>query len=291
MNSSINEAVQVAYEQIGDDTKFVRLTTITTIIHSIIFLVIVWLNVYRLASQNSETSTDFSNIIVSLGKIFSISHISWWLIWIGLILAIWYFWLPPIGEASLIHYLDDVDKKWARSLGKWLTSFFPMFEFNGIMSVFTPLMFIIFLSRFWMLGILDNVFVVIIIFLRWLLVFFASIFLPFAKYFIVLEDMKPFDAMKKSMSLSLTHLATVLRATFLQYVLSMRFIINILLFLGMPMLVLYTATKFDITTTGPLTTIVIWASVLTALLIAYINGIIEAFFITLRYRLFVQLKW
>lgn len=291
MNSSINEAVQVAYEQIGDDTKFVRLTTITTIIHSIIFLIIVWLNVYRLASQNSETSTDFSNIIASLGKIFSISHISWWLIWIGLILAIWYFLLPPIGEASLIHYLDDVDKKWARSLGKWLTSFFPMFEFNGIMSVFTPLMFIIFLSRFWMLGILDNVFVVIIIFLRWLLVFFASIFLPFAKYFIVLEDMKPFDAMKKSMSLSLTHLATVLRATFLQYVLSMRFIINILLFLGMPMLVLYTATKFDITTTGPLTTIVIWASVLTALLIAYINGIIEAFFITLRYRLFVQLKW
>lgn len=291
MNSSINEAVQVAYEQIGDDTKFVRLTTITTIIHSIIFLVIVWLNVYRLASQNSETSTDFSKIITSLGSIFSISHMSWWLIWIGLILAIWYFLLPPIGEASLIHYLDDVDKKWARSLGKWLTSFFPMFEFNGIMSVFTPLMFIIFLSRFWMLGILDNVFVVIIIFLRWLLVFFASIFLPFAKYFIVLEDMKPFDAMKKSMSLSLTHLATVLRATFLQYVLSMRFIINILLFLGMPMLVLYTATKFDITTTGPLTTIVIWASVLTALLIAYINGIIEAFFITLRYRLFVQLKW
>ena len=291
MNSSINEAVQVAYEQIGDDTKFVRLTTITTIIHSIIFLVIVWLNVYRLASQNSETSTDFSKIITSLGSIFSISHMSWWLIWIGLILAIWYFLLPPIGEASLIHYLDDVDRKWARSLGKWLTSFFPMFEFNGIMSVFTPLMFIIFLSRFWMLGILDNVFVVIIIFLRWLLVFFASIFLPFAKYFIVLEDMKPFDAMKKSMSLSLTHLATVLRATFLQYVLSMRFIINILLFLGMPMLVLYTATKFDITTTGPLTTIVIWASVLTALLIAYINGIIEAFFITLRYRLFVQLKW
>lgn len=291
MSSSINEAVQVAYDQVGDDTKFVRLTTLTTIIHSIIFLIIVWLNVYRMAAANSTKGTDFTKIITSLGSIFSLHNISWWLIWLWLILAIGYFLLPPVGEASLIHYLDDVDKKWARSLWKWLTNFFTMFEFNWIISVFTPFMFIIFLSRFWMLGILDNVFVIIIIILWWLLSFFASVFLPYTKYFIVLEDMKPFDAMKKSMSMALTNLAITLRATFLQYALSMRFIINILLFLGLPMLILYTATKFDITTTWPLTMIVVAVSIATWLLIAYINGIIEAFFITLRYRLFVQLKW
>ncbi len=290
MSGSINEAVQVAYDQVSDDTKFVRLTTLTTIIHSIIFLIIVWLNVYRMAAANNSNSTDFTKIIISLWSIFSLSHFSGWLIWLWLILAIGYFLLPPIWEASLIHYLNDIDRKWARSLWKWLTNFFTMFEFNWIISVFTPLMFIIFLSRFWMLGILDNVFVIIIIFLWWLLVFFASVFLPYTKYFIVLEDIKPFDAMKKSMNMALTNLAITLRATFLQYVLSMRFIINILLFLGIPILILYTATQFDITATWPLTMIVVGVSIATGLLIAYINGIIEAFFITLRYRLFVQLK-
>ncbi len=290
MNSSISESVQVAYEQVNDDTKFVRLTTLTTFIHSVIFLIIVGINVYRLAEQNNENSTWFAEIISSLGKIFEIAHISGFLIFIALILAIWYFLMPAIWEASLIHYLADHERKGARSLWKGLGSFFKMFEFGGIMTVFTPLMFIIFFSRFWMLGILDNIFVIIIIALRGLLVFFVSVFLPFTKYYIVLDNMKPFDAMQKSMSLSLTHLAVVLRATFLQYALSMRFIINILLFLGVPMVILYTATKFDITTTGPLTTIIIIVSVFTTLLIAYINGIIEAFFITLRYRLFVQLK-
>lgn len=59
MHSSITTAVHHAYEQITDDTKFVRLTTVTTIIHSIIFLVIVGMNVYRFASQNSEQGGNF----------------------------------------------------------------------------------------------------------------------------------------------------------------------------------------------------------------------------------------
>ncbi len=59
--------------------------------------------------------------------------------------------------------------------------------------------------------------------------------------------MKPFDAMKKSMNLSLEHLGVATRAAILQYILSARFIINILLFLGFPLLILYIATAFDVT--------------------------------------------
>lgn len=165
-----------------------------------------------------------------------------------------------------------------------------MFEFDGIITVFTPHMFLIFFSRFWMLGILDNIFVLIIAGLWAFLVLFATVFLSFAKYFIVLDDMKPFDAMKKSISVALTNLPLALRATFLQYVLSMRFIINIAIFLGMPLLILYGAMKLNITNAEYLGTILIGVSIVTGLLTAYINGIIEAFFITLRYRLFVQIK-
>jgi hypothetical protein len=98
-----------------------------------------------------------------------------------------------------------------------------------------------------MLDLLDNVLIVIIMVLWGLVILFASIFLPFTKYYIVIEDLKPFDAMKKSMNLALEHLGVATRAAILQYILSARFVINILLFLGMPLLILYVSTKFDVT--------------------------------------------
>jgi hypothetical protein len=165
-----------------------------------------------------------------------------------------------------------------------------MFEFNGIITWFTPFIYIIFFSRLRLLDLFGNVFVIIVLILWFFIVLFVSIFLPFTRFFIVLEDIKPFDAMKKSMNMALENLGLVIRATILQYVLNIRFIINILLFLGLPLIILYTATQFDISHAGPVTTIIILVSVVVGLLTAYVNGIIEAFFIALRYRLFAQLK-
>ena len=290
MHSTIKEAAQEAFETVSNDTKFVRLTTITTIIHSIIFLLYVSFNVYRVIAQAEWSETSFSGILTTFGDIFTVSNISL-LIGLWLLLAIGYILLPPIWEASLIVYTASENKRGSRSLAKWLTHFFPMFEFNGIITWFTPIIFIIFLSRFWMLDLLDNALILVVIWLRWLIVLMVSIFLPFTRFFIVLENMKPFDAMKQSMNLALQNFGIVIRATILQYVLSTRFIINILLFLGLPLIILYTATQFDISNSWPVTTIVIVVSVLMWLLTAYINGIIEAFFIALRYRLFAQLKW
>lgn len=181
-------------------------------------------------------------------------------------------------------------KRWSVSLGKWFSQFFPMFEYNGLISFFTLLPYFIVLSRFRALDLLGNILVIIIMVLWWLIILFAWIFLPFTKYYIVIEDLKPFDAMKKSMSLALANLGTATRTAILQYILSIRFIINILLFLGLPMLILYIATAFDVTQGWPVATLIIVASIIVWLLTAYINWIIEAFFITLRYRLFVEIR-
>jgi hypothetical protein len=56
--------VQLAYEQVGEDTKFVRLTTITTLIHSIIFLIYIGFNGFRLM-PHSETSGDTMTILLN----------------------------------------------------------------------------------------------------------------------------------------------------------------------------------------------------------------------------------
>ncbi len=230
------------------------------------------------------------DLLASIQWLLNNSGVLWWAVWVWIILAVWYFILPPIGEAALIYYLSMTEKRGSASLGKGFSQFFPMFEYNGLISFFTMLPYFIILSRFWMLDLLDNFLVVTFMVLRGIIILFASIFLPFTKYFIVIEDAKPFDAMKKSMNLALANLWLVTRAAFLQYALSLRFIINILLFLGLPLLILYTATAFDVTQWGPVATIIILVSIAVWLLTAYINGIIEAFFITLRYRLFEEIK-
>ena len=286
----INKAVEEAYWLVSNDTKFVRLTTLTTIIHSIIFLLYVWVSSRRVFASNSANSKWLWNLLQSIELLFTSSAVFWRAIWIGIILAIWYFLLPPIWEASLIYYLSAEEKRWSVSLGKWFSQFFPMFEYNSLISFFTLLPYFIVLSRFWVLDLLGNILVIIIMVLWWLIILFAWIFLPFTKYYIVIEDLKPFDAMKKSMNLSLSHLGTATRTAVLQYILSIRFIINILLFLGLPLLILYIATAFDITHWWPVATIIIIVSIIVGLLTAYINWIIEAFFITLRYRLFVEIK-
>lgn len=286
----INKAVEEAYWLVSNDTKFVRLTTLTTIIHSIIFLLYVWVSARRVFAANSTNTKWLWDLLQSIEGLFTSTAVFWWVIGIGIILAIGYFLMPAIWEASLIHYLSAEQKRWSVSLGKWFSSFFPMFEYNGLISFFTLLPYFIVLSRFWMLDLLWNILVIIIMVLWGLIILFAWIFLPFTKYYIVIEDLKPFDAMKKSMSLSLSNLGTATRTAILQYILSIRFIINILLFLGLPLLILYIATAFDITHGWPVATVIIIVSIIVWLLTAYINWIIEAFFITLRYRLFVEIK-
>ncbi len=290
MSGKITNAVEWAYWLVSSDTKFVRLTSITTIIHSIIFLVYVWVSARRVIASYNGDNEGMWDLLASIQWLLNNSGVLWWAVWVWIILAVWYFILPPIGEAALIYYLSMTEKRGSASLGKGFSQFFPMFEYNGLISFFTMLPYFIILSRFWMLDLLDNFLVVTFMVLRGIIILFASIFLPFTKYFIVIEDAKPFDAMKKSMNLALANLWLVTRAAFLQYALSLRFIINILLFLGLPLLILYTATAFDVTQWGPVATIIILVSIAVWLLTAYINGIIEAFFITLRYRLFEEIK-
>lgn len=291
MRSIIAESVEEAYNMVSSDTKFVRLTTITTIIHSIIFLLYVGISARRVfLTAKGSKGGNIWNLLSSIESLLQNSTVRRLIGIVWLILAIWYFLLPPIGEASLIYYLSGDEKKWTASLWKWFWQFFPMFEYNGIISFFTLLPYFIVLSRFWMLDLLGNPLVIVFLILWWVVILFTSIFLPFTKYYIVIEDMKPFDAMKKSMNLALENLGTVTRTAMLQYVLSGRFIINILLFLGLPVLILYTATAFEVTQWGPVATLIIIVSIGVWLLTAYVNGIIEAFFISLRYRLFVAIK-
>jgi|GEM_PF-2589871 len=52
-NSEHNGIVAQAYDHVADDTKFIRLTTITTFIHSMVFLIYIMYTAYSLILSNS----------------------------------------------------------------------------------------------------------------------------------------------------------------------------------------------------------------------------------------------
>lgn len=60
-NNSVNNILEQAYEYVSEDNVFLRLTTISTIVHSMIFVVIV---AYNLTYTMSKIKHDRSNAIM-----------------------------------------------------------------------------------------------------------------------------------------------------------------------------------------------------------------------------------
>ena len=103
--------IAAAYEYVSEDTKFVRLTTITTIIHSLIFLVYVMYSVYFVIAERQSGGLPIDSALSYIQVILGGSNAIVRLIIVGVILVIGYFLLPPIGEASMIHYLDNQERQ------------------------------------------------------------------------------------------------------------------------------------------------------------------------------------
>ncbi len=234
-----------AYDHIADDTKFIRLTTITTFIHSMIFLVYIMYAVYFAVVERQGGEMPIGNVIDFVAQLFGGPNMVGRFIAITIILAIGYFLLPPIAEASMIYYLDNYERKGTVSIGRGFTKFFPMFEYDGIMTFFNPLVFCIFVSRFWVLGLLDKGLVIAVLVMWALIIFFTAIFLPYTKFIIVLENASPLEAIKKSVNLALENLRLSVKFALISYLLYVRAIINVLIFLGIPVLIIYLATQFD----------------------------------------------
>ena len=289
-NGEHNSIVAAAYDNITDDTKFIRLTTITTFIHSMIFLVYIMYAVYSIVLQREWGEIEFGNIINFVMQLFGWQEMIVPFIILAAILAIGYFLLPPIAEASMIYYLDNHERKWTLSIGRWLSKFFPMFEYHGIMTFFNPLTYFIFVSRFRVLGLMSNWLVITILIMRWLIIFFTAVFLPYTKFIIVLENVSPIQAIKKSMHLALENLRQSVKFALINYLLYLRAIVNILIFLGIPWLIIYLATQLDISSQWVIKYIIYGTLAILGLVTAYINGIVEAFFTTIWYNIYRKVK-
>jgi len=278
----IAEALQLVME----DIKLVRIAFITSFCHSLIIIFLLIFNINNMFVARFETWVPLSDVMEFLVTSWIRGNVVTSLIIVIIILMLWYAILYPIGQAAIIHYLRDQKFSIRDALAKWLTTFFPMFEFSALSGTFSMSTFIFIIIRLFMLDIVDNIFVRIIFGIRWLSILVVTILWPYSRYIIVIEKISMYDAIKRSGFYAIRNLWQTTKFVFLELLLLLRFLINIIFVIWVPFLLLYIASWFNLINSTTVWTIVAIVSIVLLLCTAYINGIIEAFFATYWYKIY-----
>lgn len=279
-----------SFQEISHDTKLIRLATITTFIHSLIFVLYISYRASNVLATYQWGDNALVETLISYIHIGNSSVDITLIIIIGILLLIWFSILPPIGEGAMIFYLDNPKKQGSVSLGKWLNTFLQMFELDAALYAFNVLTFLIALFRVYVMWILDNGFIITLMTIWWFVIIIVAFLLPYSKLFITLEKQKFFDAMKLSMNLSIENFALTIKFIVVDIILHLRFLINIIIVFGIPLGLMYLWSKLGITHNSFVRGIFVVLVVGLFLLTAYINGIIEAFFATYRYKVYKHIK-
>ena len=266
--------------------NLIRIAFFTTFGHTIYrtYLIIYFIN--NILRMRYETGIELSEAIIYLiNKIQEFDILGFTITFIAII-TIGNFLLYPIGEAALIYGTKDHEKKGSSAISQGIKKFFVMLEFNGLGFAFGLYTFITIIIRIRIMGLLSNIILQIILGMWGLMVLFAIFFRPYTKYYIVTKNLKVFDAIKKSIYLTISNFWLTIKGAIFEFVLFFRFILNACIVVAVPLFLIYLAVFFNIIDNAWVEGIIRITTGIIVILIAYINSIFEAFFTSYRYQLF-----
>lgn len=278
--------IRETIDELSNDTKFIRLATLTQFIHSLLFTIfMLWYSRYFISDGIVDNILEFLQETL---------RITWWwiipMIIIGIVLAIGYWILPPIWEAAMLVYRDEWRQQGTASLSKGTWFFFQMFEFHAATGFFAAYVILFAMVRMRAVDALFNP-VMLAVFAIWITCsIFVTVFFSYSKMLITLENMKFFDAMKESATLSMRHLGLTIEFSLLTFLLYIRFIVNIIILIGIPLLLIWLGIRLGINEIFVLQILLIGVILGMLLLVSYIEWIIEAFFITCRRKVWKIIK-
>lgn len=261
-----------------ENTSFVRIATATSFIHAVIFNVLVLYYLIAYSNLFSEKTVLGKLVHEYLDMLSFNSDMIVWLVIVWIILFIGYELLPPIGEAALIYYLDDDQQNGARAFAKWMYKFFPMFEFDASTMFFKSSFILLVIIRLILFGLIDNVLIMILMTIWIVIWFFVNLLLPYSKLIICLEGEGFFDAMKKSVSMSINNIGVTAKFVVINFILTIRFLVNMAIIIGIPIGLIYLGAQFWLQDIAFLNTLFLIILIGLVFVAAYIEGIIEAFF-------------
>jgi len=233
--------------------------------------------------DNSETS--FLHDVATYIWDFVTSHISWTLplVIFAIIFAIFYLLFPTIAQAASIQMIARNRNGQKAGVGTGMRygilSFLPLFEYHLLIKTFGFWAIIIevaFVLRNLGPVIFQMMIPAFIVFI--IISFILTLLFTYADFYIVIDDMPIFQAMKSSAKLVLTNWRYTFLITVLMIIIGVRIIIQTFLVFFVPGIIIV-VTGYIATITIPATSVIIGGSIgLVALILAaYLNGIVDIF--------------
>lgn len=210
---------------------------------------------------------------------------SWYIVEIFIAIAVifvMYIVVMPIFEGALIRYIDqrkNGSASCSESLWVGMFRFYPLLEFNSIMSIFKFITlvnaYLFALRLLWV----DYIFALNIFFI--IVFLFSCIIntlLAYARFEIILENKSTFESIGISTKISLIHMKTTLKLYFMMFLLNIRVILNFVLFILFPLLALsITSYVGSILFTTILLVILWWVFLFFILALWYLAWVLEIF--------------
>lgn len=268
--------------------KLIRVAFLMTFGHTIAYVYLIAYFFNGSIRMKYDVGVDTSSFLIYMFN--TIQKLDVWriIILFVLIILVWYFWIYPVGEASIIYSVKENGGNLSKALHQWFKKFFHMLEYRSMNSFLWVYTIVTVAIRLWVMGVLNSFIIKPVLVIWCICSLFTIIFWPYFKYYIVLEDCSPFDAMVKSVMLTLGNIRLTLKGLFYQLCLTIRFFIVVILLMVIPIWLLYGAVKTGIIANSFVEWIV-WSLLgLLLLFIVYLNGMFEAFMASFWYKLFQQ---
>jgi hypothetical protein len=213
------------------------------------------------------------------------NHIVRLIIIILIIFSAWYIFLYPMWISAIIHFLNQ--KKWniSKAIWKWTWDFFTMFELNALAFSFGAYTYLITILRLITLDVIHSWFVIWLLILWGTAVLFSSIFWQYAKFIIVEEQIGVFEAIKKSVWLTINNMFITIKWLIIKIMITILFYFKLIIIISIPLLISYFLLSSNIINGSNERIIrVLWIASL--ILASYILTTTQAFFMTFWHKIY-----
>lgn len=217
----------------------------------------------------------------------SANHIIWLVIVLIVLMTIGYVLLYPMWIAAIIHFLKNEKKTVSSAIWKGAWDFFTMFELNALAFSFWPYTYLVTILRLLTLDVLNSWFIIWLLILWWLAVLFSSIFWQYAKFIIIDEQIWVFEAIKKSISLTILNIWITIKWLITKTIVILMFYFKMIIIVWVPLLMIYFLLTTNLVNNHQRIIRTIW--IITTILAAYIIAVTQAFFMIFRYKIYKEL--
>lgn len=285
----LKEMVKETVKILINRPRIIRLALLTS--YSYTFYQIYWILYFInwLVNIKYNSWVDISNAMIYFVNAIQRFNILWLIIAIVVIFILWISIFWPIWRQALLYSVDDPNMRTGQAFVKWRKKWWIMAEFGWVNMWWLSMWSVfIFAVRFWMLWYLNNP-VIIAVFCIWIFCVLAKIVLwPYVNYYIILRDYSAWDAVVKSMSLTLSNLWLTIRWLLRQWIIRCRFLLNSCIAIWIPVIILIFCIQMDLINNSAIE-ITSWILISCGILIfIYLEWIFKAFDYTYWYKIFLE---